>query len=320
MRMVPDWKQVVIFIVGPTATGKTCLSMSLSQKLPAEIVSADSRQIYKYLDIGTAKPSKEALQQVSHHFVDILEPDEPYSAGQFSLDARKVIDQIFSHGKVPMVVGGSGLYVKALLEGFFTRNITNLKIRESLQQRLLQEGSEALHQDLLKVDPVTAEKIHPRNSNRILRALEVYLSSGERLSELQKAKVPPPNFSSLKFGIVKERGLLYHDIDQRVEEMFQKGLLREVANILEMGYDPNLNSLNTVGYKEVIQYLNGEIDYQSCVSMIKQNSRHYAKRQLTWFRLDRDIHWYKIENKDDVEKIAEEITKIYQERFDKQNK
>lgn len=314
--MLPDKKKVVVFIVGPTAAGKTSLSLSLAQKLPVEIVSADSRQIYKYLNIGTAKPSKEVLQDLPHHFVDILEPDEYYSAGQFSLDARKVIDQIFNRGNLPLVVGGSGLYIKALLEGFFTGNISNLKIRESLQQRLLREGSEALHQDLLKIDRLSAEKIHPRNSNRILRALEVYLSSGERLSELQKAKIPPPDFSPLKFGIVKERELLYHDIDQRVEEMFQKGLLGEAANILEMGYDQNLNSLNTVGYKEVIQYLNGEIDYQSCVTLIKQNSRHYAKRQLTWFRPDKDIRWHKIENKGDVERLAGEIVNIYQDRLE----
>jgi tRNA dimethylallyltransferase len=310
--MITDQEKAVVFIIGPTATGKTDLSVSLSQKLPVEIISADSRQIYKYLDIGTAKPSKEILQQLPHHFIDILEPDETYSAGQFSLDARKIIEQIFSRGKLPLVVGGSGLYLKALQEGFFTRNITNLKIRKSLQQRLLREGSEALHQDLLNVDLVTAERIHPRNSNRILRALEVYLASGERLSELQKAQIPPPNFHSLKFGIVKERERLYHDIDQRVEDMFQRGLLREVATILEMGYDPSLNSLNTVGYKEVIQYLNGKIDYQGCVTLIKQNSRHYAKRQLTWFRPDKEIHWHKIENKDDTEKVAEKIFQMYQ--------
>ena len=318
--MIPDREKAVIFIIGPTAAGKTCLSLSLSQKLPVEIISADSRQIYKHLDIGTAKPSKEILHQLPHHFIDILEPDETYSAGQFSLDARKVIHQIFSRGKLPLVVGGSGLYLKALLEGFFTRNITNLKIRESLQKRLSQEGSEALHRDLLDVDPVTAERIHPRNSNRILRALEVYLSSGERLSELQKAKIPPPNFHSLKFGIVKERERLYHDIDQRVEDMFQRGLLREVANILEMGYDPSLNSLNTVGYKEVIQYLNGKIDYQGCVTLIKQNSRHYAKRQLTWFKPDKDIHWHKIENKDDTERVAKIIFQTYHEWLAEQHK
>ena len=318
--MMPDQEKVAIFIIGPTAAGKTCLSLSLSQKFPVEIISADSRQIYKYLDIGTAKPSKEILQQLPHHFIDILEPDATYSAGQFSLDARKVIDQIFGRGKLPLVVGGSGLYLKALLEGFFTRNVTNLKIRESLQKRLLQEGSQALHQDLLDVDPVTAERIHPRNSNRILRALEVYLSSGQRLSELQKAKIPPPNFRSLKFGIVKERERLYHDIDQRVEDMFRQGLLREVANILEKGYDPSLNSLNTVGYKEVIHYLNGKIDYQGCVTLIKQNSRHYAKRQLTWFRPDKDIHWHKVEHNDDIERIAEKISQLYQEQLAKQPK
>jgi tRNA dimethylallyltransferase len=307
--------KIVIFLVGPTAVGKTELSLCLSQKLPLEIVSADSRQIYQYLDIGTAKPSKDILRHLPHHFVDMLKPDEYYSAGQFGVDSRKVIDQIFARGKLPLVVGGSGLYIKALLEGFFIGNQTNLKIRQSLQQRFLREGPEALYQDLLKVDPRSADKIHPRNGNRILRALEVYLSSGESLSDLQKATIPPPDFIPLKFGIVKERTLLYRDIDQRVDEMFQQGLLKEVANILEMGYEKNLNSLNTMGYKEVIQFLDGEIDYYNCVNLIKQNSRRYAKRQLTWFRPDKDIKWYKIEDKGNFAVIIEEIIKIYQNRL-----
>lgn len=306
--------KIVIFVIGPTAVGKTELSLSLSQKLPVEIVSADSRQIYQYLDIGTAKPSKEILHHLPHHFVDMLKPDEYYSAGQFGVDSRKVIDQIFARGKLPLVVGGSGLYIKALLEGFFNGDRTNLKIRESLQQRLLQEGPEALYQDLLKVDRRSADKIHPRNSNRIVRALEVYLSTGESLSDLQQATIPPADFIPLKFGIVKERALLYRDIDRRVDEMFRKGLLKEVANILEMGYEKNLNSLNSVGYKEVIQFLSGEIDYQNCLDLVKQNSRHYAKRQLTWFRSDKEIKWHKIEKKSDFAKVAEEIFRMYQDR------
>jgi tRNA dimethylallyltransferase len=312
--MEPVGNRIAIFLVGPTAVGKTDLSLCLSQKLPVEIVSADSRQIYQYLDIGTAKPSKDILRRLPHHFVSLLKPDEYYSAGQFGVDSRKVIDQIFSRGKLPLVVGGSGLYLKALLEGFFIGNQINLKIRQSLQHRLLREGSKALYQDLLRVDQKSADKIHPHNSSRILRALEIYLATGESLSDLQKTTIPAPDFIPLKFGIVKERVLLYHDIEQRVDGMFQQGLLKEVANILDMGYEKNLNSLNTVGYKEVIQFLNGEIDYDNCVRLIKLNSRHYAKRQLTWFRSDKDIEWHQIEDKGDLAVVADAMIKKYHGR------
>lgn len=315
MRKKP--KKVVILIVGPTAAGKSELSLNLCRELPAEIVSADSRQIYKYMDIGTAKPSKEILTSIPHHFIDILEPDEYYSAGQFGLQAREVIDHIFARDKIPLVVGGSGLYIKALLEGFFIGDSIDLKIRESLRQRLIKEGSEALHGNLLKVDPQSASQIHPNDSQRILRALEVYLSTGKKLSDLHRAKVPLPDFIPLKFGIVKERSLLYRDIDQRVERMFQMGLLKEVATILQMGFDKTLNSLNTVGYKEVIQYLDGKIDYQTCMNLIKQNSRHYAKRQLTWFRADTEIRWHKIEITDDFKTITQKIIKKYQETLNR---
>ncbi len=253
------------------------------------------------------------MTSIPHHFIDLLEPDEYYSAGQYGLHAREIIDQIFARDKIPLVVGGSGLYIKALLEGFFVGDSIDLRIRESLQQRLVKEGSEALHHNLMKVDPQMGSRIHPKDSQRILRALEVYLSSGKKLSELQQEKVPPPDFIPLKFGILKERSLLYRDIDRRVEEMFQKGLLKEVADILQMGYDKNLNSLRTVGYKEVIQYLDGVIDYQRCVNIVKQNSRRYAKAINLQFRTDAEIKWYKIENADDLKTIAKKIIKKYRE-------
>lgn len=303
--------QTVIVVCGPTGVGKTDLSYLIARKLPAEIISADSRQIYKYLDIGTAKPPKEILSQIPHHFIDILYPDQHYSAGQFGIESREVLREIFDRGKMPLVVGGSGLYIRAMIEGFFNGNDYNSEIRESLQLRLEKEGLESLYQELLKIDKKSASKIHPNNSVRILRALEVYLSTGKPLSKLQAEKLPPLPFPVLKFGIHKDRRMLYRDINMRVDQMFQRGLLAEVRNILELGYNKNLNSLKSVGYKEVIQYIDGKIDFNVCVQQVKQNSRRYAKRQLTWFRNEKDIKWFEINDKNDMEKILSQILKTF---------
>ncbi len=304
-------KRIVPIIVGPTGVGKTYLSTLLAEKLPLEIISADSRQIYKYLDIGTAKPSKDVRAKIPHHFVDILAPDHFYSAGEFGKDARKCIDDILGKGKIPCVVGGSGLYVKALLEGFFPDDVRDDKIRESLQQRLQNEGPEALYYSLQAADPASAKKNHPNNTQRVIRALEVYLASGAKLSDLQMQKTDPPNFTPLKFGINKERKQLYRDTNTRVEQMFLQGLLAEVANILNKGYNKHLNSLNTVGYKEVIQYLEGNITYDECIRLVKRNSRRYAKRQLTWLRSDADIYWFQIESRQDYLVAANKIYQSY---------
>ncbi len=303
--------QAVIVVCGPTGVGKTDLSYLIARKLPVEIISADSRQIYKYLDIGTAKPPKEILSQIPHHFIDILFPDQHYSAGQFGIESREVLREIFDRGKMPLVVGGSGLYIRAMIEGFFNGNDYNSEIRESLQLRLEKEGLESLYQELLKIDKKSASKIHPNNSVRILRALEIYLSTGKPISKLQAEKLPPLPFPVLKFGIHKDRRILYRDINMRVDQMFQRGLLAEVRNILELGYNKNLNSLKSVGYKEVIQYIDGKIDFNVCVQQVKQNSRRYAKRQLTWFRNEKDIKWFGINDKNDMEKILSQILKTF---------
>ncbi len=308
-------KRIALVLVGPTGAGKTYLSSLIAEKLPVEIVSADSRQIYKYLTIGTAKPPLEMLETIPHHFIDYLEPDQPYSAGKYCEEARQVIEEIFARHQVPLIVGGSGLYLRALLEGFWGEDIRDERIRLSLQHRLEEEGPEALHKDLEKVDPEAAKKIHPRNSQRIVRALEVYLASGMRISELQKQKMPPPNFTPLKFGVTKPRKMLYEDINRRTDEMFRLGLLTEVATLLGRGYPKTLNALNTVGYKEVIQFLDGEISFEACVSTIKRNTRRYAKRQLTWFRADPEIHWFEVKRKEDYLIAAAEIARIYRRRM-----
>lgn len=304
--------KVAIVLVGPTGVGKTALSVQLADEIPVEIISADSRQIYKYLNIGTAKPSDDILSKIPHHFINMLEPDENFSAGQFGLQAREVIEQIFQREKIPLIVGGSGLYLKALLDGFFEGDVRDERIRNSLERRLEEEGSELLYNDLVKLDRTAAAKIHPNNSQRIIRALEVCLTADAKFSDLQKKKLPDPDFTVLKFGINKPRSQLYADIDRRVDQMFENGLLAEVVGILERGFEKNLNSLNSVGYKEVIDYLEGNLDFETCVKLIKQNSRRYAKRQLTWFRADDEIRWFMLDDKMGFREISRQIIKTYQ--------
>ncbi len=305
--MNSPYKQAIVVILGPTGVGKTDLSILISKEIPVEIISADSRQIYKLLDIGTAKPSPQILNEIPHHFINYLDLDQYYSAGQFGKEARSKIMQIFARGRIPLIVGGSGLYIRALLKGFFDGNVVNLEIRQSLQKRLEEEGSKALYKELLELDRESASKIHPNNSKRVLRALEVCLVTGKKFSNLQKKKSSPIPYRILKFGINKSRNKLYQDINSRVDLMFQNGLVSEVTRIIELGYDINLNSINTVGYKEVIRLLNGEIDQNKCIEQVKQNSRRYAKRQLTWFRTEKNIQWYIIENSEDLKMVASDI-------------
>jgi tRNA dimethylallyltransferase len=307
-----DINRLAIVLVGPTGAGKTELSILIASEIPVEIVSADSRQIYKYMDIGTAKPSNQILSEIRHHFINILEPDQNYSAGQFGLQARAVIDEIFQGNRTPLIVGGSGLYIKALLNGFFEGDIRDEKIRNSLEKRLAREGSQTLYEELIKLDRAAAMKIHPNNSQRIIRALEVCLAANEKFSDLQRKKLPKVNFRTLKFGINKPRAQLYEDINRRVDQMFNNGLVEEVKGLLGKGYKKSLNSLNSVGYKEVIDYLEGSIDFETCVDLVKQNSRRYAKRQLTWFRADHGIKWFSIYDRTDLPKVAKQISQARQ--------
>lgn len=309
-------KKLAILIAGPTGVGKTRLSEMVAEALPVEIVSADSRQIYKYMNIGTAKPGKKMLEKIPHHFVDILEPDRHFSAGDFGELARQTVREIFDRQRVPLIVGGSGLYIKALLEGFFSGDVRDLKIREELTRRMEKEGPEKMHRWLAEVDPASAAKIHPNNSQRILRALEVFLSSGQRLSDLQKNKLPDPDFETLRFALNSPRHLLYQRINQRVLEMIGEGLVEEVRQLLNRGYSPQLNSLNTVGYKEILRHFNGEISLQEAIELIQRNTRRYAKRQLTWFRADQELQWIEIQGLADLENACRIVVEQYNQRLE----
>lgn len=301
----------VLFLVGPTGIGKTALSLSLAEFLPVEIISADSRQIFKFLDIGTAKPPKEILKKIPHHLISFLRPDEHFSAGMYSKMSRKLIDQIFDRKKIPFVVGGSGLYIKALIEGFFELEIRDDKIRASLRKRLLKEGTEALYSELNKCDPELAESIQPNDKQRILRGLEVFLSTGKKLSKLQEEPSDPPNFNPEIFGIRCDRKLLYDRINNRVDEMIESGLLKEVLDLRKKGYTTEMNALNTVGYKEVFEYMDTIINYDEMIEKIKRNTRRYAKRQMTWFNKNKDIRWKDINENTEFSKLASEIVKEF---------
>lgn len=302
-------KKNVLLIVGPTAVGKTKFSLEIAEQLDGEIISADSRQVYKYMDIGTAKPTPEERKRIKHHFIDIKYPDEYYSAGKYGREARRVIHEIFSRGKRPIVVGGSGFYVRALVDGLCDAEISNSEIKQILKTVVQRDGLKTLYEKLIQVDPVLAERIHPNDTQRILRALEVWELTGVPLSQFQQERQEAADFNPIFLGLTMDRKRLYQRIEQRVDNMIELGLVQEVVLLKEKGYSDELISLQTVGYQEVFQYLKGNFSYENMISLIKQKSRHYAKRQLTWFRKDERINWF------DAEKLGDKKSKILLDFF-----
>lgn len=310
----------VLAIVGPTASGKSKLAIKIAQRLKTEIISADSRQIFKELTIGTAKPDKEDLQKIKHHFINHISLNEQYDVGKFVKEAEKIINELHSLNKIPIVVGGSGLYINSLLYGIFEGPSADEEIRQSLENELREKGLESLCQKLMEFDSETYAKIDKNNPRRIIRALEVYYLTGKSISQLQKEKHKTPEFETLIFGLKWERQKLYERINRRVDQMIKAGLIDEVQNILKkFGRDVNV-ALQTVGYKEVIELLNGKISYDDMIELIKRNTRRYAKRQLTWFRKDKNIQWIEIQSEDEFEEIAERIiNKIVEGKNERQN-
>jgi len=299
--------RTIIVVTGPTASGKTRISLELAKDFNIEIISADSRQIFKYINIGTAKPTKEELNIVPHHFIDSLELDEYYSAGIFEKDAEEIIDEIFNRGRIPLITGGTGLYIKALCEGIFDDNEKdeNLTIRKELQEILEKEGKEVLYDKLLEIDPVAAKKYDDKNPRRVMRALEYYYSKGKKISDAHIQSIKEKKFKTIYFGVQKPKEQLYDIINERVLKMWDDGLERETRNILEMGYSETLNSLQTVGYRETLSFIKGNITKEEAIYLIQRNTRRYAKRQMTWFRSMENIIW--IENKDDIIKYLKQI-------------
>jgi len=282
-----------LILAGPTAVGKTDLSLELAEALQAEIISADSRQIYRQMTIGTAKPPREALQRVRHHFIDELDLDEPFSAGHFAFAAWERIGEILSRGHVPLVVGGSTLYLYALQFGLAEIPDVDPAVRRWLNERLHAEGPEALYAELQRVDPEAAARLDSTKTQRVIRALEVYHGTGRPITYYHRHHRPSP-YAFRTLVLYRNRPVLYERINRRVDQMLAAGLVEEVRGILEAGYSPELDVLRTIGYEEVIGYLQGAYDRETMRRLIQRNTRRYAKRQLTWFRRF-DFEWVKLD-------------------------
>ncbi len=296
----------VIILVGATASGKTAVAVELAKHLDGEIINADSRQVYRYLDIGTAKPTETEKQEISHYGFDIVDPSTWYSAGQYAKDARQWIQEIKARKKTPIVAGGSGLYLTALVDGFFGNDIKDSAVRKNLEAREHKDGLPSLYEELLAVDPKYGKKTQPNDRQRILRALEVYHSSGKRFSELHAGDRDPSPFHAEWIGLSWCRETLYERINQRVTNMLDRGLLEEVRSLLDRGYESS-NALKSVGYEEIIAYFHGDIQIlEEAAELIRRNTRHYAKRQLTWFNANDRITWFDCENKS-LQQITGEI-------------
>jgi len=282
----------VIAIVGPTAVGKSELALHLAQYFPVEIVGADSRQVYRYMDIGTNKPSPAERASVPHHVIDVVEPDEDFSLAMYHQLAIEALKAIQQKGKLPLLVGGSGLYVWSLVEGWKIPQVPpDQKLRRQLEARAEQEGSHSLYQELQDIDPTAAAKINPSNTRRIIRALEIYHTTGQHPSQLQRKEAP--GFPILLIGLTRERSELYRRIDWRVDKMIQMGLVEEVEQLLKKGYSPSLPSMSGIGYKQIGQFLRGEMTLPQAIDKIKYETHRLARHQYAWFRLgDSRIHWF----------------------------
>jgi tRNA dimethylallyltransferase len=282
----------LVILLGPTGAGKSRLAIELAEEFGGEIISADSMQVYRYMDIGTAKPTPEEQKRVRHHLIDLVTPDQPFHAGLYRILARKAIDQVSQDGMAIWVVGGTGLYLKTLTQGLFTSPRIDPSIRERLKRDAAEKGGDLLYRHLERVDPETASSLHPHDLFRIVRALEVFESTGIPISSFREQhRFNERPYHTLKIGLEMNRERLYHRIEQRVDRMIERGLLEEVRGLIEMGYGPELKPMKSLGYKQMVQFLSNEIGWVEAVRQMKRDTRHYAKRQWTWFRADPEVHW-----------------------------
>lgn len=299
-------KKPLVILTGPTAAGKTKLSVALAEAIGGEIISADSMQVYRRMDIGSAKIRPEEMKGIPHHLIDILEPVEEFNVVRFQTLAKEALKQIYERNRIPIVAGGTGFYIQALLYDIdFTENKEQPKIRSELEDFAREKGAEALHRMLKEADPKGAEQIHASNVKRVIRALEYYRLTGERISEhneAQRQKESP--YNAAYFVLNDERAHLYERIDARVDVMLKEGLLEEVKALKAMGVSRGMVSMQGLGYKEMLSCLEGEISFQEAVRILKRDTRHFAKRQLTWFRRERDVIWL---NQPDFEYAQEKI-------------
>ena len=310
-------KRPLIILTGPTAVGKTAASIGLAKAVGGEIISADSMQVYRQMDIGSAKITKDEMQGIPHYLVDVLEPEEAFNVVRFQELAKEAMEEIFRNEHIPIVVGGTGFYIQALLYDIdFTENDSDLSFREELEKKAGEEGAESLHALLEKADPQAAAQIHPHNVKRVIRALEFNRKTGQKISEhneKERQKESPYNFAY--FVLTDDRKALYERIDRRVDKMMEQGLLEEVRRLKDRGLPRDSVSMQGLGYKELFAYLEGEYPLEEAVRIIKRDTRHFAKRQLTWFRRERDVVWIdRQENEQDERKILESMLSVLREK------
>lgn len=300
-------KPKIVVIVGPTASGKSKFAIDLAKKFDGEIVSADSMQVYKYMDIGTAKPTLEEREQVKHHMMDIVKPDKNFNVGIYVTGAKKIIERLFKSSKHIFVVGGTGLYIKALVRGLFEARGGDIKIRNDLEKEIDCFGINSLYDKLIKIDKDAAARIHPNDRVRVIRALEVFYQTNQPISELQRRHgFRESPYEVLHMGISHDRCELYKRIENRVDGMIRNNFIEEVETLLKQGYVPELKSMQSLGYKEITQYILGNNSLDESVSLLKRNTRRYAKRQFTWFKKDELIKW-----SSDKNKMFELVDKFY---------
>ncbi len=299
----------LLVMVGPTAVGKTALAVKVAQKLQTEIISADSAQVYRFLDIGTAKPAEEEKKAAPHHLIDLVEPDRDFSVADYQKEAVKIIEKLWGEGKLPVLVGGTGLYINSVIEGYaFGQKGANRKIRDHYEQLALKEGLENVYGKLKEIDPEAASRIHPNDRRRIIRALEVYELEGRPISEqVARTAGKESPYRILIFGLYMDRDTLYERIEKRVDLMLAAGWLEETRRLLEQGYRDTDPGMQVLGYRQLLDYLQGRIGWEYMVKEIKKQTRNLAKRQLTWFRRNKDIEWLKITDQTAIDHLTENI-------------
>lgn len=303
-------KRKLVVIAGPTASGKTSVSVELAKRINGEIISADSMQVYKYMDIGSAKVTEKEKQGIVHYLVDQLDPSEGFSVNRFQTMAKEAMETIYAKGKIPIIAGGTGFYIQAVTKDIdFTRTDEEEKTRSQVNDFYIKHGKEALHNWLMEVDEVSARGIHPNNVKRVKRYIEYFLLTGEKISDHNQREYVKESPYDLDFFVLNmERDLLYHRINHRVDKMMDMGLVEEVKKLKEMGYTRDMTAMEGLGYKEILDYLNGECSLDEAVYRIKRDTRHFAKRQLTWFRREKDVKWVHVDHYGfDVGRICQEI-------------
>lgn len=316
--MIDTEKKPLIILTGPTAVGKTKASIGLAKAIGGEIISTDSMQVYRHMDIGSAKITKEEMADVPHYLIDVLEPEEEFHVVRFQQMAKAAMADIYSRGKIPIIVGGTGFYIQALLYDIdFTENEGDSVYREKLEALAKEKGAAYLHGQLAMVDPKSAEEIHANNIKRVIRALEFYHQTGQKISEhneRERQKESPYQFCY--FVLNDRRECLYERIDQRVDQMIRNGLVQEVQTLKERGCTKQMVSMQGLGYKEIFSYLEGDCSLEEAVYIIKRDTRHFAKRQLTWFKRERDVIWVqKDELNYDDEKLLQSLLESIKERM-----